>query len=205
MKMKEIIVENLKYIFTARPGEVALCGRVSFTEEEVVIPDYIYYDNKKYRVVGITEGAFSNSYINKITLPDTLEYISDYAFMSCEYLQEIYLPNNITYIGEGAFFGCQYLKKVHLSDNLKRLQKRCFAHCYELQGIELPNGLEVIEEGVFDSCFKLKELYIPETVEFMFFPECVETVYVPYGKKHIFEESLKTEGLDEKIKIISIT
>lgn len=58
-------------------------------------------------------GAFQNrTNITKVTLPDTVEYISASAFQNCTSLTQINIPKNIKEIGECAFYGCDNLETV---------------------------------------------------------------------------------------------
>ncbi|MBQ8146525.1 MAG: leucine-rich repeat domain-containing protein, partial [Clostridia bacterium] len=63
-------------------------------------------DLSKTKLKTIANGAFQNSTnIKKITLPDTVEKIDDYAFESIGsgYLASPYLPSSLTYVGQRFF------------------------------------------------------------------------------------------------------
>ena len=74
------------------------------------IGDGIFKDNKNITEVTIEEGftkigsnLFRNSSIEKITLPATLEEISDSAFAWCESLKSVEIPANVHTMGKEAF------------------------------------------------------------------------------------------------------
>ena len=57
-------------------------------------------------VLSIGESAFDKCSIEKISLPNSLLRIENYAFYMCYNLTISYLPSNISYIGTEAFRGC---------------------------------------------------------------------------------------------------
>ena len=102
--------ENLKYT-VLDDGTVAITGLVSRTET-VEIPSQI--DGKKVTV--IKNSAFAalqpNKVTTKVTLPDTLTTIEQYAFMNMQALTSITIPSSVKTIGLGAFYYCKALQTV---------------------------------------------------------------------------------------------
>ncbi|MBE6766591.1 MAG: hypothetical protein E7550_03280 [Ruminococcaceae bacterium] len=86
------------------------------------IPSYI--DGKK--VVGIGQYAFNGEYIAELTLPDTLTYIDEGAFMNAEMLGKVKIPANVTRIENQAFMGCRMLLHFYI------YSKDIFVHHYAL-------------------------------------------------------------------------
>ena len=66
---------------------------------DIVIP--ARYDWKP--VIGIDNWAFSGRDLQSVTLPDSLQYINDYAFANNPSLSFDSLPESLIYIGDGAF------------------------------------------------------------------------------------------------------
>ena len=61
---------------------------------DITIPESVSdYDGNVYTIVGIGEYAFAASSITSISLPQTIRFIDDYAFMQCMSLKSIDLPN----------------------------------------------------------------------------------------------------------------
>lgn len=68
----------------------------------------------------IADYAFENSYIETISLPDTIKTIGEYAFHDSKSLKEIYIPASVNYIGEHAFAGCSNLDRIEVDPNNKK-------------------------------------------------------------------------------------
>jgi hypothetical protein len=70
----------------------------------------------------IASGAFHHrSELTEITLPDTIEYIGDYAFTKCDNLKEVRLSAELAYIGDCAFLGAIKLKTITGGDAVKHI------------------------------------------------------------------------------------
>jgi hypothetical protein len=66
-----------------------------------------------------TAGAFKNSSIESLRLPNTVTSIQPYAFFGCTALVSLgKLPSSITSIGQSAFQGCSVLSDIELSHAL---------------------------------------------------------------------------------------
>ena len=60
-------------------------------------------------VTRIADGAFRDTAVTAVTLPDTLTEIGWFAFSGCALLEAVTLPASVTDIGYGAFDGCPRL------------------------------------------------------------------------------------------------
>lgn len=114
----------------SNPGTVEITGHNLGKQgqafwDEVVIPEEVYRDGKSYTVIGIGKGAFAKAedfenvkdgviHTEKLVLPDTLQYIEEYAFCYFTALQHPYsfggmstidFPASLQRIEEGAFGG----------------------------------------------------------------------------------------------------
>ena len=103
----------------------------NFSNTEIIIPKDFYYgpDEKTYTVTAISNGAFSGSNITKITIPNTVTKIDDYAFNYC-----------------------YDLKSVTMSDQLQELGSYAFESCTSLESLNIPNTLQIIGSDVFSGC-----------------------------------------------------
>ena len=88
------------------------------SETEVIIPSMVEHNGATYKVTAIangsyTTGAFYNSNITSIVIPDTVTRIGSYVFYICDSLTSITIPSSVTSIGVGAFVGCYALAEVY--------------------------------------------------------------------------------------------
>ncbi|MDE6728784.1 MAG: leucine-rich repeat domain-containing protein, partial [Oscillospiraceae bacterium] len=123
--------------------------------------------------------------ITKVTLPDTIESIGEFAFFKCKSLTEINIPEKLAEISKGmlditclesiviggnvkkiggvAFWGCRDLKYVKLCDGVVEIDVGAFYNCTGLETIELPRSLKkaaphTMSEGSFWNCINLTAL-----------------------------------------------
>ena len=115
------------------------------------------------RVLGAS--AFAAAAIQRIDLPDGLQYIGGGAFAQCHNLVEIMMPNTVDYLGHSCFFSCTQLQHVRLSNSLTRLPNDCFSYCSVLSDMDFGTGLEVIGEMAFYQCQSLTDIDLPASLD----------------------------------------
>ena len=81
---------------------------------DIVIPQFVNYNNDTYRVVRISDYAFQTDNITSIVLPEGLKSIGNKAFYSCENLTSIELPNGLESIGDYAFAECNNILEIKI-------------------------------------------------------------------------------------------
>ncbi len=147
---------------------------------------------KDSQVTIIGERSFERCYgLRKITLPDSLISIEDYAFANCRNLDSIAIPDNVEYIGAYAFadrwrssmritevtFGeeskltrigsnafrqCRQLKSITLPPNLTRIENFTFFECNGLTSVTLSASIKDIGYMAFFNCFSLENFNVAE-------------------------------------------
>ncbi len=123
--------------------------------------------------VGIGEGAFWATNVQKVTLGSKVRAIGEYAFVESS-LSEINLPNTIVFIGEQGFAGTK-LQSVVLPANLPELQDAVFAQCPSLTSVTIPSSVNYLDIRVFTGCNALADVYCQGAV-----PPVLEEVYESY-------------------------
>ena len=177
------------------PRAVDDCSIVN--NENVTIPPTITVNEVEYTVTSLYDMAFFKCEIHSITLPNTLksiglsaidltyienpiilpeslEYIGDWA-ISAACFTSIRIPSNVSYIGNGAI-GCNSkLTNIEVSPNNpyftiengilydKSLTTIIQAET-NLQSITIPESVRVIQAAAFSWC-NITELVIPVTVK----------------------------------------
>lgn len=158
----------------------------SYNQEEIVIPESVEYQGRKFQVVGISHDAFRDSKrIKKLTIPKSIKSIGEDAFKGCTNLGYLSIDNSIetvkadfsglsldsvTFTGEGTLIP-NWLKK---NKNLKKVTFECpkvetvtdsaFYNCTQLTTIELPHTIKQTGASSFEGCERLTDFKLPQTL-----------------------------------------
>ena len=131
-------------------------------------------------LVYIGSSNFASMPIKEIELPDSLQYISSFAFYECKKLRSVILPKNLVCIDVSAFNECSALESVDFSkvQNIECIGDGAFG-VTGIKEIVLPEGLTSIAPKLFHKCYCLYRVVIPSTVLVIgceAFHECVKLV-----------------------------
>lgn len=91
-------------------GSHIIITRCSGLGAEAEVPELI--ENLPVTVIG-KKAFLSKKNLRKITLPETIEEIGDWAFSYCDSLKEIFLPDRELKCGRTVFMGCPRLEKIN--------------------------------------------------------------------------------------------
>jgi hypothetical protein len=114
-------------------------GRV----KDVVIPERLF----RLPVVTIYDGAFSNSQLTSVVIPNLVTTIESNAFTGNR-LTAITIPDSVTSIGNGAFAGNQ-LTTVVIPNSVFYIGSRAFAG-NQLATVFIPNSVRRLADDAFD-------------------------------------------------------
>lgn len=158
--------------YTIENNEVTITG-YNGEATDVIIPNYI----EGIPVTGIEKGAFYETGVISVQIPDGITKIGAYVFAFCRKLQSISIPDSVTELGENQFWGCKALEKVVLPAGIKEIEDYLFAFCHGLKEVVLPDTVEVISQFAFYECTSLENITIPgsvTTIGEMAFMSCSE-------------------------------
>ena len=183
--------------------------------DEIIIPKEI--DGEQVKIIGYS--SFRDRFINKITLPDGVVCIGEYAFdnnkieklylpeslksiggfaFSCNQISELNLPDGVESIGYFAFANNR-IKKLHLPENLKSISDFAFRD-NQISELSLPNGVESIGWYGFTNS-KIEHLHLPESLKsiggFAFENNQISELNLHYGVESIGEGAFKSNKLKE--------
>lgn len=137
---------------------------------EIVIPNT--YNG--LRVTSIYEKAFlNNTYVKKVTLPNTITSIGKFAFQSCSNLTQINIPESVLLIDTSAFEGCSALNKLTFASEIDELSKAltignlAFKNCINLTSVQLAQYTETISDSAFENCYSLKSITINANLKYI--------------------------------------
>lgn len=104
---------------------------------------------KVYKVLDGTEklgmGAFMESDIEEIILPESLTSIGDGCFYFCEKLRQFIMPDSVTKLGFRSLAYCKNLKHLHLSTSLEAIKSQTFNQCDNLKSLDVPGSVKTID------------------------------------------------------------
>lgn len=116
-------------------------------------------------VVRINSDAFRNRKdLIAVTIPNSVETISAYAFDECTNLKSITFSNNLKNIMYNAFSNCLALQEVILPDSVESVGESAFYECRNVNTLKLSSKLEVIHSYAFGGMTSLTELEIPTSI-----------------------------------------
>ena len=156
-----VTVDNIKYYI--ENGESTIAVQDENLSGDIVIPESISYDGNNYVVIRATNGAFQNTDITSIILPNSITSLGNNCFEKCNNLISVKLPDNITSLGDNTFSSCSKLSSIKLPDTLTSLGKYCFSHCY-LTSLILPNSITTLEKGCFLDCENIETITLPTNI-----------------------------------------
>lgn len=81
---------------------------------DVVIPEYVEWDNTTFSVKGIGSYAFYDCIgLTSVSILASVEDIGERAFDGCTGLTSVTIPSSVTSIGNNAFNGCKSIKSIY--------------------------------------------------------------------------------------------
>ncbi|MDY4112427.1 MAG: leucine-rich repeat domain-containing protein [Roseburia sp.] len=147
------------FIWEAAETGVALTG-YNGSATSIEVPSKLGGED----VTEIRGGAFADSAVIAVKLPDTVINVCDNAFYYCITLVEIQLGAKTEIVGTKAFEGCIALKRIELNEGLIYISDGAFANCTSLTHVDFPDSLTKIGAGAFGMS-GITEIVIPGSVE----------------------------------------
>lgn len=102
-----------------------------------------------FGVTVIGEGAFADSDLTGVSIPQSVVRIERGAFRGCEDLGDVVLPEGLLYLGDEAFLGCDGLYSIAIPDSVTEIGCDVFSWCMSLKEVRLGKGLKKIPNAAF--------------------------------------------------------
>lgn len=170
-------VSEFEYVDGAKSGTIEITA-YNGDDKNVVIPEKI----KGNTVVSVGMGAFINSDITSVEIPDTVTIIEAKAFYQCANLETVKMSQSIKSIGESAFIQCAKLKSIDLPETLTTLGGAAFYGCESLSFNIKENADFTFDDGVLYNKAKTTVYWVSggKDLSDFTFPSTV-TTFLPYA------------------------
>lgn len=165
--------ETDTYEYEVRDGRAVLTRYATGSNAtRVTVPNEV----DGYEVIGL-EGTFKeNQRLEKIEIPEGIEYLGDETFLKCRKLKNIKLPDTLTEIGTHCFERSNIFE-IKIPDSVENIGNSAFSMCENLREINLKNlNIDVISWEMFDGCSNLKKAILPNSIkviEYGAFSRCI--------------------------------
>lgn len=107
----------------------------------------------------IKSGAFAETALTQITIPDSVTLLEGYAFENCRLLERAVLGSAISELYYSLFEGCIALREAECRGTLLEIKDRAFAACYSLLSYTIPASVTKVGNTAFEDCERLVEIY----------------------------------------------
>ncbi len=99
------------------------------------------------------------SKVSSVTVPDSVKFVGQNAFLECAGLDGFKMPSAVTYIDDSAFAGCAKLD-VDIPENTTFIGMNAFAGCKSVKEINVPETVTILGAYAFSGCTSLKKAVI---------------------------------------------
>ena len=128
-------VDNVLYIDNCLiEAKTDISGEYSIKEGTRIIPEAAFRDCRN---------------LTGITIPESVEYISRYAFSGCSNLRSATLENGINSIENSAFKTCISLTSISIPDSVEKIGTNAFYGCLNLKTISIGSGIKSVGQDAF--------------------------------------------------------
>lgn len=107
--------------------------------------------------------AENDSIDGMLTVREGTWLIADMVFWREMYITEASLPNSVQYIGNYAFYECEQLASVTFGSGLVSIGEGAFRRCYSLASVAIPANVTYIGANAFWGCEALSSMTFGQT------------------------------------------
>ena len=176
----EVFKNNESIQAVVFPTTLIEIGNYSFADSGLT--GDVYFPNN---LESIGSFSFAGLNLDIVSIPPSLAYSSDYAFISTSIdlvkfengctivpsnlfgyssVKNVKFAPTITEINNFSFYGCKKMQTLDLPAGLKSIDALAFSNCQNLQELRLPEGLTDLDGESFSDCYSLNTLYVPTTL-----------------------------------------
>jgi hypothetical protein len=137
-------------------------------------------------ITNIGEGAFSQTNIDTLVLPQTVTSIGELAF-AYSTLSSVTLSSGLTTLPFGCFFGCKNLTEIVLTEGMTSVGQNVFGNT-PLKKITIPSTLATLDYNAF-ACGTIEEIIISPDNQYLKLVKQHEAYFViPYSDEDLLPD-----------------
>lgn len=133
------------FVFDPAAGRIGTDGCFN-AATELRLPSSV--DGVRVRTLA-SYAMVSYTYLDTLTIPDSVETVEPYAFYDKVHLRRTNLSRNLTVIPEGMFSRCIGLTSIVIPDSVREIRDEAFYQCSNLDTVTIPDGVERIGRCAF--------------------------------------------------------
>lgn len=149
-------------LYMLKNGEAFVGIQPETLSGEIIIPEQVTYEGVSYPVTTIMGSYFSAPQNYDALYAGSFHYSG--AFTQTQ-VTKVTLPNSIKTIGDNAFSMAQKLQEVVLNEGITEIGVRAFCRCPELTTVNIPSAVGILRNGALSDCPKLISLTLKEGIE----------------------------------------
>jgi hypothetical protein len=127
-------VLQAQFTFTTNNGVITIT-KYTGPGGDVIIPATT--NGYPVTIIAGAKGAFSDSGVTSVTIPDSITNLGSFAFSHCTKLTSITVPDRVGYVGDQAFGFCTSLTNAVLGSNVMSVGNYVFRACTNLPAISV--------------------------------------------------------------------
>ena len=116
------------------------------------------------KVDELGSGIFEDASLTSVNLPQNITEIPDRMFSGCD-LKKISFPESLSNIGEYAFWACDFSGTLVIPGHIKEIENNAFYYCNKLERVYIEEGVETVNKNAFSECENLLTVYYPDSVK----------------------------------------
>ncbi|MBE6674433.1 MAG: leucine-rich repeat domain-containing protein [Ruminococcaceae bacterium] len=153
-------VEGLRYELTNDGESYAIVSEYMCNAKEITLPTE--YEGKPVKYIG--SGAFKDSSVEKVIIPEGYVEIYSRSFMNCSVLKSIELPETLIGISGETFKGCTSIEKINIPDSVTYINSDAFYGCSSLTEVTVPESVTYLGSQAFGECSALKTVNLGDNI-----------------------------------------
>ena len=110
------------------------------------------------------DGIFENTKLTTVNFAEGTKSVVGYLFKGCNSITNIAFPETIESIGNYAFYECSGFEKIDIPSNIVTIGERAFSCCENLKTVKLNEGLKELGAGAFSDT-AIETITIPSSLE----------------------------------------